>query len=70
MKPTKEILDLIEKRRKYGALANSFDSKVHQWCEEHGIDDTTVMLEYGCMLTTEPDTYADLTLKLIENISE
>jgi hypothetical protein len=67
MKPTKEILDLIEKRRKYGSLANSFDSKVYKWCEKQGIDYTELMLSYGCMLTSEPDVYAKLTIEMIES---
>jgi hypothetical protein len=67
MKLTKEIIELIEKRRKYGSLANDYDSRVHKWCEEHGIDDTALLSEYGCMLTTEPDTYAESTIQLIVN---
>jgi hypothetical protein len=68
LKLTKEIVDLIEKRRKYGTLANHYDSKVQKWCEMHGVDCTAMIIDYGCMLTSEPDNYAVLTLKLIEEI--
>jgi hypothetical protein len=66
LKLSKEIVSLIEKRRKYGNLANEYDGKVQQWCEKHGIDDTDLLTSYGCMLTTEPDNYAELTKELIE----
>lgn len=68
MKLTKEIINLIEKRRKYGNLANAYDGKVQNWCNENGVDDTELLTDYGCMLTSEPDTYASLTIKLIEDV--
>ena len=66
MKPTKEILELIEKRKKYGELANSYDCMVQKWCSNHGVDISDILNDYGCMLTTEPDNYASMTLKRIE----
>jgi hypothetical protein len=67
MKPTKEILSLIQKRKKYGHLANYYDAKVQNWCQEHGVDCTALNSDYGCMLTTEPQNYADKTIKVIED---
>jgi len=68
MKPTREILNLIEKRMKYGELANSYDCKVQEWCNTHGVDITDILNDYGCMLTTEPSNYASMTIdKIIES---
>lgn len=67
MKPTKEIMNLINKRMKYGELANSYDCKVQKWCNAHHVDITDVLSDYGCMLTTEPYNYAKLTIERIEN---
>lgn len=67
MKLSKEILNLIDKRMKYGELANSYDSKVQEWCNCHNVDISDVMTDYGCMLTSEPFNYAKLTIECIEN---
>lgn len=67
MKPTKEILNLIDKRMKYGELAVSYDSKVQEWCKCHNVDVSEVVTYYGCMLTSEPFNYARLTIECIEN---
>jgi len=69
MKPTKEIINLINKRQKYGELVSTYDGKIMDWCEEHGIDDTKLS-QFGCMLTAEPDSYAEMTLKLIEDTEQ
>lgn len=66
MKPTKEVLELLRKREKYGELANSYECKVNEWCEKHGVNTYDIYLEYGCMLTTEPSTYNRLYLERIE----
>lgn len=66
MQLTKEIIKLIEKREKYGSLANAYDCRVQDWCESHGVDIIDITLEYGCMLVTEPSSYADMTIKRIE----
>lgn len=66
MQLTREITELIDKRMKYGALANSYDGRVQDWCEKHGVDIADITSDFGCMLTTEPDTYARLTLERIE----
>ena len=49
MKPTKEILSLIEKRRKYGGLANDQDNQILEWIDKHNIDSRELHLSYGCM---------------------
>lgn len=66
MKLTKEIENLIEKRMKYGELANHYDSKVQNWCEKHNVDINDIVSDYGCMLTTEPSCYARMTIERIE----
>lgn len=66
MKPTKEILNLLEKRRKYGELANSYDARVLEWYNKHNVDIVNILNDYGCMLTTEPSVYQRLTLERIE----
>ena len=66
MKPTKEILNLLEKRRKYGELTNSYDVRVLEWCNKHNVDVVDIQNDYGCMLTTEPSVYKRLTLERIE----
>lgn len=65
MQPTKEILELLRKRTKYGNLANTYECKVNEWCEKHGVDIMDIYLDYGCMLTTEPSTYERLYLERI-----
>lgn len=65
MKPTKEILNLLEKRKEYGELANIYDGKVLQWCNENNIDINDIQNDFGCMLTTEPNTYLNITLERI-----
>ncbi|MGE4282354.1 MAG: hypothetical protein AB7G87_01395 [Clostridia bacterium] len=66
MEMSKVILNLIEKRRKYGQLANKYDGMVQQWCKKHNINDAELTNSYGCMLTTEPDVYAIMTTQLIK----
>ena len=65
MKPTKEILSLLEKRRKAGEDANKYECFVNKWCKKHGVDIDDIYWENGCMLTTEPATYERLYLKRI-----
>lgn len=65
MKPTKQILGLIDKRKKYGELANSYDYKVQKWCNEHGVSIEDILNDYGCMLTAEPNNYAEMTRERI-----
>lgn len=66
MRLTKEIEKLINKREKYGALANTYDCMVQEWCESHGVNISDITLDYGCMLITEPSSYADMTIKRIK----
>lgn len=66
MKLTKEIIDLVEKRKECGNKLNHYDHLVHEWCDEHGVDLIELDRFNGCMLTTEPDNYARITLEKIE----
>lgn len=65
MEPTKEILELLEKRRKAGEDANAYESQVNSWCEKHGVDVKDIFYGNGCMLITEPGTYEQLYLERI-----
>ena len=66
MELTKEIIELIQKRSEYGRFTNMYDSYVLEWCETNGVDTNDLMTEYGCMLVTEPDNYAKLTIEAIK----
>ena len=66
MQPTKEILELLEKRTKYGELATAYESKVIDWCDKHGVHVDDITFKNGCMLVTEPLTYEQLFLERIE----
>jgi len=70
MKPTKEILRLIDARMKHAEKMNDYDGRVRRWLQDKGIDSNELEGENGCMITTEPYVYAELTIKLIEEKSE
>ena len=65
MEPSKEILELLEKRRKAGEDANAYESLVNFWCKKHGVDVNDIFYDNGCMLITEPGTYEQLYLERI-----
>lgn len=65
MQPTKEILDLLAKRRKAGEEATAYESAVNQWCAQHGVYVDDIFFHNGCMLVTEPGTYESLYLDRI-----
>lgn len=66
MKPTKEILALLEKRRKAGEDAMAYESEVVSWCDKHGVQTDDIIRFNGCMIVTEPGTYEQLFLERIE----
>ena len=67
MEPTKEILDLLSKRRRAAERTNNYDLAVQEWCERHQVDIDDILSDYGCMLTTEPSTYERLFIERIMN---
>lgn len=66
MKPTKEILALLEKRRKAGEDVMAYESEVVSWCDKHGVQTDDITRFNGCMLVTEPSTYERLFVERIE----
>ena len=66
MKPTKEILRLLEKRRNAGEEVTAYEAMVNEWCEKHGVDVSDIYYKNGCMLITEPSTYEQLYLERIK----
>lgn len=66
MKIPKSIEKAIQLRAKYANNVIRYDVKISQFLKRNQIDDTSLSITYGCMLITEPDAYAELTRKLIE----
>lgn len=66
MKPTEEILRLLEKRRNAGEEVNAYEAMVNEWCEKNGVDVSDIYYKNGCMLITEPSTYEQLYLERIK----
>lgn len=66
MKIPKSIEKAIQLRAKYANNVIRYDVKISQFLRRNQIDDTSLNIAYGCMLITEPDAYAELTRKLIE----
>ena len=70
MKPDKKILKLIHDRMECADKLNHLNHQVIQWLRDHNVDTTELESSYGCLLTTEPCVYAELTRKAIENTEE
>lgn len=68
MKPTKEILNLLRKRREAGEKLTKYDSLIHSWCEKHCVSVYDIETENGCMITAEPSTYERLFIERIEEL--
>lgn len=67
MKPTDEILSLLENRRRAGEVLSSYDYQVHRWCESNGVDVSDIARVNGCMLISEPMVYEELFLQRIND---
>lgn len=66
MKPTEEILSLLEKRRRAGEELGCYDLQVHEWCDKNGVVIDDIERFNSCMLVSEPIVYENLFLQRIE----
>lgn len=68
MKVPKKILKLIYDRSICADKLNALDSEIRKWLKDKDIDTNELYGEYGCMITTEPCGFAEMTIKLIESV--
>ena len=66
MKPTQEILKLLEKRTKAGNNLNYYDIAVREWCDKHNVNVLDIENSYGCMVSTEPYAYEKMFIERIK----
>lgn len=66
MKPTEEILSLLENRRKAGEELGGYDLQVREWCDRNGVRVDDIERLNSCMLVSEPIVYEGLFLQRIE----
>lgn len=62
-----KILKELEKRQRLAEQLNTSDSAINDFMKNNGLDDSTFTNEYGCMLTTEPSNYRQMTLEFLQN---
>lgn len=65
----KELKSLLLKRKNAGEKLLILDSQVETMLEKLnliGIEYTTLLNDYGCMLSTEPQNYYEITVDYIE----
>lgn len=73
MKPTKEIVTLLEKRKKAGFELLEASAKVDSWLEDHGFDIPSVPYDIepsigtGCDVFCNPCSAEQSVLKWIES---
>lgn len=63
----KRILQYIQLRVNYANRLNHYDNLIREWLTKHNIDSTELDVSYGCMVTTEPDVFAEKTKELIQH---
>lgn len=66
MKTPKKIQNIIKLRAEYAKKLLHYDCEVITFCEKNNVDISELMNNYGCMLLTEPDIYAQKTIETIE----
>ena len=66
MKPTEEILSLLENRRKAGEELSGYDLQVREWCNRNGVEVYDIERLNSCMLVSEPMVYEDMFLRRIQ----
>lgn len=66
MQITKKIQNIIKLRAEYAKKLLQYDCEVIKFCEKNNIQISELMNDYGCMLVTEPDIYAQKTIEIIE----
>jgi|WetSurMetagenome_2_1015567.scaffolds.fasta_scaffold1643292_2 hypothetical protein len=69
MKPTNQILRMLEQRREAGKRTNSLDCKIIEWFDKHGVPyedhETGDDLANSIMLVTEPEVLFRLSVEVI-----
>jgi len=69
-KISKQLLKLLKKRKDVAKKLNSLDADVEKIFIELNIANTpeyaTLQNDYGCMLTTEPETYYNVVVDFLE----
>lgn len=66
MKLSKKMRNIIRLRKECAKRLLQYESKVLKFCEKYNIDINELMNNYGCMLITEPEYYAQKTIEIIE----
>lgn len=66
MQITKKMQNIIKLRAEYAKKLLQYDCEVIKFCEKNNIQISELMNDYGCMLVTEPDIYAQKTIEIIE----
>lgn len=67
MKVTKKMQRLIRMRKEYAEKLLHCENVILQYLEKNNIEHTELINNYGCLIITEPNVYAEKTLKLIES---
>ena len=66
MKISKKMKDIIRLRAEYAKKLLQYDCEVVKFCEKNDIDISKLINDYGCMLVTEPEVFAQKTIEIIE----